>query len=85
MDFFVFAFSLFIVIIECIIPSLKFLNKSSFWPTLYLRRIKRIYIHLNRLTMNDVCALDWKEYQVYFHGKTSFASEHYFAIYLFSF
>lgn len=35
-DVFVFTFSLPIVIIECIVPSLKFLNKSSFWPALYL-------------------------------------------------
>ena len=43
MDFFVFAFSLLIVIVECIVPSLKFLNKSSFWPTLYLQTEQKGY------------------------------------------
>lgn len=86
MDFFVFAFSLLIIIIERIVPSLKFLNKPSFWPTLYLqKRIKMTYIHLSMLTLNDLCALYCKEYRVYFHGKTSFASNHYFAINLLNF
>lgn len=37
MNFFVFAFSLLIVVIVGIVPSLKLLYKSSFWPTLHLQ------------------------------------------------
>lgn len=35
-DFLVLTFPLFVVVIESIVPSLKFLHISCLWPTIYL-------------------------------------------------
>lgn len=46
MDFFVFTFSFLIVIVESIVPPLKLLHKSSFWPPFHLHANKKESAHV---------------------------------------